>query len=658
MILHQAERPAPSAVYRAEAVRRRGASVACALSLLGVWSAYAQTPDAASALFTGAAHVKAELVSENTSIRPGSSFWAAVRLEIKPGWHVYGSSPGDSGLPTTVEWRLPPGFSAGPLLWPPTSPFSFAGEKTYGYEGEVILPARIDVSPAAAVGSAASLRAEVGWLACRQGCVPGKASLSLTLPVSEGKPEEDPRWAQRFSEARGRRAAVVPADAGAPLGFFLAVLFAFLGGLILNLMPCVLPVLSLKVMGFVREAHSSPRGPSAVLLGRQSREARREPRAEEGNRTALAHGLSFTAGVVVSFWILLGILLLLRAAGRLLGWGFQFQDPSVVAAMAVFMFILGLNLFGVFEVGARAASVGSGLQGRGGLAGSFFTGFLATIVATPCTAPFMGSAIGYALAVPAPAAFAVFTALALGMAAPSLTLSASPKLLARVPKAGRWTETLRQAMGFLMMGTVAWLAGVLAGLSGSRALPVLLAAFVAAAMGAWIYGRWGSLDRGRVSRVVAAILALALAVGGITVSARAAREAAAAPTTARPNAPPAGSPETERWQSFSGERLTELRAAGKPVFIQFGAAWCLTCAVNEKTSLGNAAVRRRLDELGVAVLKADWTDGNEEVTRALAGYGRNGVPLYVLYGPGAAQPAMLPEVLTPGIVLAALERLR
>ncbi len=699
------------------------------------------TAGIAFALPVRTVHVEAELVSESAAVAAGNPFWAAVRLKMDPQWHVYWRNPGDAGLPTTVSWRLPPGFAADPLLWPLPQKFLSSGTMTYGYDGEVLLLARITPPPGLAPGGKADLAATVSFLACKIECIPGKADLSLELPVMAGTPPVDPRWSAQIENARAalpgpdtsaRFSASVAADSitlssaglslpagsqayfypeseniiassapqnaeaggggfsmklsrvasagselpqrfqgilsvssadgtrafsvdvplargaagsAASLPLLLAIAFAFIGGLILNLMPCVLPVLSLKVMGFVREAHSSP-------------------------RRSLAHGLVFTAGVLVSFWILFGVLLALRAGGNLLGWGFQFQNPAVVVVMAALIFLLGLNMFGVFELGTRAASVGAGLRGRGGFSGSFFTGFLATVVATPCTAPFMGSALGFALAEPLPAAFSVFTALGLGMAAPSLVLSASPRLLARVPKPGKWTETLKQALGFLMMATVVWLGSVLATLAGAQAVTFLLGGLAVCGLGAWIYGRWASLDRPLGSRITASVLALLLVVGGAAVSARIAAGAAQHAAFATPQAggqgaagalSGAGAPQGttaasgSTWEPFSAARLAELRLAGSPVLIDFSAQWCLTCKVNERIALQNPAVESRLKELDVATLKADWTDRNDEIAQALAGYGRSGVPLYVLYYPGTGQPKILPEILTPGIVLSALD---
>ena len=421
------------------------------------------------------------------------------------------------------------------------------------------------------------------------------------------------------------KAAIPPAASGP--GFLLAILFAFLGGVLLNLMPCVLPVLSLKVVSLVGQSPSSRGG-------------------------AVAHGLSFTAGVLVSFWLLVGLLLALRAGGQLLGWGFQFQNPAVVVVVACLFFVLGLSMFGVFEIGAGVTALVSGAPARKGRAGSFFSGFLATAVATPCTAPFMGSALGYAISQPPAITFAVFTSLALGMALPFLILSVFPSLVTGIPRPGRWMETLKQVMGFPLMASALWMAWVLVALSGPTSVISLLAAFLSIGAGAWVYGRWGGLARARPVRMVAAVTAVVLGAAGIMVA-----------IVGSPKSPPGFSSAERpadgeiRWESFNAARLADLRAAGTPVFIDFTAQWCLTCQVNERVALRGDALRTAFEEKGIAALKADWTDRSDEIAQALKGYGRAGIPLYVLYGKGSEAPTLLPEFLTQGIVLEAVSKL-
>jgi thiol:disulfide interchange protein DsbD len=698
----------------------RGAPVFCLLLL-------ALAPQYAAAGPARVGPIEAELIAEQTAIVPGDPFWIGLRLKMDPGWHTYWANPGDSGLPTTITWELPAGFSAGPIHWPYPRVLDTLGVATYGYEGEVVLQVRIIPPADLRAGSNTDLRAKVNWLACQTECIPGGAELLLNLPVRPEKPLPDARWAELFRAQRARlpredpavrfsarvsrkevrlqaeglpeagpftayffaqeqglvsssapqearrhgsllalrlprgepgsepparlqgvlvapdggkeRAILVDVPlqrtgtlaafaGGSQVGFLIALLFAFFGGILLNLMPCVLPVLSLKLIGFVQKAHSS-------------------------QRDALLHSLVFAAGVVLSFWLIVGLLLALRAGGQTLGWGFQFQNPGVIVVVAALFFLLGLNLFGVFEVGVGLAALGSGLQARRGWAGSFFSGFLATAVATPCTAPFMGSALGYALSQPPAVVFAVFTALALGMSVPYVVLSAFPALMKRIPRPGRWMETLKHVMGFPLMGTVVWMGSVLAALSGAEALVALLGALVICALAAWMYGRWGGIDRALATRIVVSVLAALLVVGGVAFAIRSAPAAAQAQEARAVSSTSTGI----TWRPYSPELVEELRTQGRRVFIDFSAKWCLTCQVNERVALRAAPVERRFRELDIVAIKADWTDRNDLITRAIAGYGRAGVPLYVLYGKDAEQPVLLPEILTPGIVLAALSKL-
>jgi thiol:disulfide interchange protein len=588
-------------------------------------------PAIASAQPISAGPVAAQIVAESTSIQPGRAFMAALHFRMDPDWHIYGKDPGDTGLPTTVSWDLPKGFTVGELMWPTPGKFVSQGSTSYGYEGEVSLLARISPSVDLAAPGKAIIRARVTWLACRIECTPGSADLVLSLPVRSDTPAVDARWAALSAPNGGAgpgarsagswtRAGGIPAG-GSP-GFLVAIALAFIGGLILNLMPCVLPVISLKILSFVRTSH-------------------------EGSRTALRHGLLFALGVLVSFWAIAGILAALRAGGQLFGWGFQFQSPVVVTITAALFFLIGLNLLGVFEV--RLPIRFGSLSSRGGSVGSFLGGLLATAVATPCTAPFMGGALGYALTQPPSVSFGVFTALALGLAAPYVLLSAMPGLIRRIPRPGPWTVTLRQMLAFPMLGAVIWMVYVLDTLAGFSAILALLSALLAAGLGAWVYGRWGGLERSVRSRLISLCLAAALVIGP---TALAAVSSSGTPPASVDPAP------ASSWENWTPERLEQLRAAGTPVFVDFTAKWCLTCQVNEKVALSNPAVRRAFRDAGVATLRADWTDRNDGIARALASYGRAGVPVYALYPRGSRSPVLLPELLTPGVVLEALKKLR
>jgi len=425
--------------------------------------------------------------------------------------------------------------------------------------------------------------------------------------------------------ATATAAAATPPPPDSTLSLPLALAFSFLGGLILNLMPCVLPVLSLKVMALVKHGGESP--------------ARR-----------LQHGLAYTAGVLSFFWILAGLLLALRAGGEQIGWGFQLQSPAFVAFLAALFCLISLNLFGVFEVGASLTRAG-GIEAGSGLASSFWTGALATIAATPCTAPFMGSALGYALGQPPATSLLVFTLLGLGMAFPYLLLSRFEGLLRFVPRPGPWMASFKQLMGFVMMAAVValvWLFGRQAGVNG---MSLLLASLLVIGLATWLYGRGEAPGKTPRTRLASGVAAALLLLVGLGLS-----QAAAA-------APPAGgvaepSAEEGPWEPFSPGRLAELRAEGRPVFIDFTADWCLTCQVNHHVAFGSGRVFERMEQEGIVALRADWTQRDDRITAALASYGRQGVPLYVLHGPGPdSRPRLLPEVISEQVVLDAIDEL-
>jgi thiol:disulfide interchange protein DsbD len=402
---------------------------------------------------------------------------------------------------------------------------------------------------------------------------------------------------------------------------------AFLGGLLLNLMPCVFPVLFLK-------------GLALVNSGNEERHKLR------------AHGLVYAAGILVSFWALVAVLLGLRAAGSTLGWGFQFQSPIFLALMAGLLFFLGLSLAGQFEIGLTLTSVGGALlvdkQGaqKQGYTGSFFTGVLAVVVATPCTAPFMGVAIGYALAQTAAVTFVVFTALALGLAAPYVALTLQPAWTRLLPKPGAWMEVLRQAISIPIFITVIWLAWVLAAAYGAGVLAALLSNFLLLAIAGWFLGRWPA--RRWAASVAALILlgVIALAVFGQRLVGEPAGKASHSDGTA-----------LNGWEPWSPELQAAYLSQGRPVFVDFTAAWCLSCQVNERVALNQPQVKQAFSSANIVLLRADWTRHDEAITQTLTALGRSGVPAYALYVPGENNPRLLPEVLTPGIVLDALNKL-
>jgi thiol:disulfide interchange protein len=664
-----------------------------------------------------APHVHLQLVVPAGSLNPGEKVDAGLYFKLEQGWHVYWKNAGDSGEPPRVKWTLPDGITAGPLQFPAPKRLPLGPLMDFGYEDEVLFPAILDVSKSAKRGPA-TLHAKVDWLVCREVCIPGKAELEVNLAVPSAPGEVIQNAADRdlFNRLSGRLPKPLPASAKAifqptPTGFRLAVEtgqgeasaeffpadqdivdnpapqkvtptargfvldlkkdanlsanpaqlkgvlelsggrayeiaaapgqvgeadgagtstqgggllaratgLAFLGGLLLNLMPCVFPVLFLKGLALVNSGN------------------------EERGKLRM-HGFVYAAGIVVSFWVLVGALLSLRAAGAKLGWGFQFQSPVFLALMAGLLFFLGLSLAGQFEIGLTLTSAGGALAEKQGYSGSFFTGVLAVVVATPCTAPFMGAAVGYALAQSPAVTFAVFTALALGLAAPYVALTLQPAWTRWLPKPGVWMEVLRQAVAVPIFATVIWLAWSLTSGYGAGLLVSLLGSLLLLAIAGWFLGRWPAQ---RWATAVAALIVLAV----IAVSAIAPKKLMAAPESSTANASNGG------WEPWTVDAVSRYQAQGRPVFVDFTASWCLSCQVNERVALQQPRVQQAFKDANVALLKADWTRGDDAITQALTAMGRSGVPAYALYVPGQSEPQLLPEALTPGIVTDALAKL-
>ena len=417
------------------------------------------------------------------------------------------------------------------------------------------------------------------------------------------------------------RSAAAPA--GADLGLALAALFAFVGGLILNLMPCVFPILAMKAASMAGHLHDAP----------------------EGRR----QGLAFGAGVLATFLGLAGLLIALKAGGAAIGWGFQLQSPPVVAGLALLMLAVALNLSGVFEAGQSLQGAGAGLAARSGLAGAFFTGALAVVVAAPCTAPFMAPALGWALTRDAAAALAVFAALGLGFAAPFVGAAFAPGLLARLPRPGLWMDVLRKALAFPMYGTAAWLVWVLAVQAGAEGLARVLAASVLLALAAWLFG-WAQRRRAEGGRpaalFTAAAVAAAVALAAALWPGYAPPAATASDTGAQADLP---------FEAWSPERVAAAHAAGKPVLVDFTAAWCVTCQVNERVALSTPSVADAFRRTGAIYLKGDWTRKDPAIAAELARHGRAGVPLYLVYGAQSGEGVILPQILTEKLVIQALE---
>ena len=663
--------------------------------------------------------VTIELLSETVTIPAGQTFWVGLRQRIAPGWHTYWINPGDSGEPLRIEWALPDGFSAGQIAWPHPERIPVGPAMSFGYSDEIVLPIPLTAPRDLAPGTRVTLRARARWVVCEKICIPEESTATLTLPVASGVPPPHPagaaaigaarravptaspwpasfvvtpetvtlaiaatqlaadritdvwfypaRWGaieyaapqsvqidergitlemargplaeaatqpidgvlvvtERLDRGIARQAFTIrapPRGAGAPnLPLLHAIALAFAGGLILNLMPCVLPILSVKALALVHH-------------GRGSRAELRR------------HGAAYAAGVLASFAALAGGLIALRAGGEQIGWGFQLQSPAFVTLLAFVLFTMALALTGVIHLGTSWTGAGHALAARAGYGGSFFTGALATVAATPCTAPFMGVAIGFAMTQPWPTALAVFEALGAGLATPYVLLTLVPAWRRLLPRPGPWMERLKQLLAFPLYASVAWLVWVVSQQAGPQGVAAAGAGLVLIAFAAWLHGvtaraqvRW----RRAASASVAALGIGVVALGGLA--------------GAGPSALSRGTTSSGGWERFSEERLRAVRAEGKPVLVNVTAAWCITCLVNERVALTSPAVAAAVAQKGVVRMKADWTNRDPAITRVLASFGRNGVPLYVLYPPGGAtEPAVLPQILTEGIVVDAIEKL-
>ncbi len=420
-----------------------------------------------------------------------------------------------------------------------------------------------------------------------------------------------------------------PAGPGpATVKYLIPVVFAFLGGILLNVMPCVLPILSIKVLHFVKQA-------------------------DEDRRRIWRHGLTFSLGILTAFWILAGILVALRAGGQRLGWGFQLQSPVFVAFLAVLFFVLGMNLFGVFEIGTTFARLGRPRAfAKSRYTESFLSGMLTTVVATPCTAPFMGTALGVALTQGSVFSRVVFTSLGLGLSLPYLILSRFPGLVGHVPRPGPWMVRLKQFLGFFLMATVVWLMGLLGLQKGVQAMTLLSLGLVIIGLGGWVLGAWTQPAVEPKIKYLARAGALILFIVGFLSGWKGATLKTDGPVT-RPD----DKTGVIAWQAYSPELIQRERKNGRIIFADFTAAWCFTCQVNERITLQDPQVVQKFQQLDVVPVKGDWTSQDESVSLALESFGRTSVPLYVVYPKDEQEePFLLPEIITPRIVLQALEK--
>lgn len=660
--------------------------------------------DAQFSLNGGGTSSEASLVSETSTIAPGGTFTVALQLDHPAEWHSYYKNSGGVELPPAIEWKLPEGFTAGPIQWPvPEVKEGYFG-KSFVYSGSPVFLVDITAPASLESGKTLTLTANASWQICKDSCINEEKSLSVSLATGP-LAEADPARIKLFESARKNQPTLSPGikttahsdgsdiklriagvgpDGGTPADFipnerfvqpasaggsiardgdawlvtlkriktdafenavpqgkslsgiltgpasfsipetaigspsaaaavslpiskYLPILGGMLlGGLILNLMPCVFPVIGLKIMGFVQQAGA------------------------DRKKIAL-HGVMFAVGVLASFGVISGILFAARTAAGTgadaIGWGYQLQNPWVVLTLMLLMFVLALNMFGLFELGTSATSVGGSLQSKQGLGGSFFSGVLATIVATPCSAPFLGVAIGAAIALPAFQFFAAFAAMAIGLSLPYLILSIFPSLIDFLPRPGVWMESFKQAMSFFLFATAGYLLWVYAGQIGLDNLLGPVFGLTGIAVAAWIYGRWNLPHRPRNTRWIAMALTVLFAAGGFLLA-----------------KPPEKSALV--WEPWSQERVDALLAEGRPVYIDFTAQWCATCQVNKKTAYTKEVIAL-MKQKGVVALKADKTNPNPKIEEKLQELGRTAIPVNVLLVP-KKDAVITPELLSAG----------
>ncbi|MCM0606360.1 MAG: thioredoxin family protein [Xanthomonadaceae bacterium] len=651
-------------------------------------------------------HSEAKLLTDSSHKRIG--FW----LKMDSHWHTYWKNPGDSGLPVRFEWELPSGMTVQEREWPTPERVETAGITTFGYEDELLVSFDVGTN----VQTPVEIKLIAKWLICEKVCLPASAELKAqyiptettdsktaalfaefekktptalvgknSVEVSDDSLEWNidlsslktmPKRFEFFIQEKGivdysvpvkisrnknilslkqkksEYAKSTPAELhgilkltpfnsffvtainktpvtitnetssissllnSTDLGFITALLFAFLGGIILNLMPCVLPVISIKALGLIK--HSGSRGEMTKK------------------------GLLFLLGVLTSFWVLVGALFILRAGGESIGWGFQLQSPLFVGLLASLMLAMSLNLLGVFEFGHSFALVSSRVQTEHPLVESFLSGILTTLVSTPCSAPFMGSALGYALSRPPVESWIIFTALGLGVAAPFTLVSLVPGFLRFLPKPGAWMDTFKKLLSLPLFATVGWLVWVYALQTEQSTLIGLGVSLVFLTIALIVYGRMISNPKG--STPVRSVLILVMGILFLSIF----------PWKPRISAPSSHDHTAGIWQPYSRELLETNLKMGKSVFVDFTAAWCLSCQVNKKLVLAQPDIEKAFTESGIVTLEADWTNENPAITDALQKLGRSGVPVYVFYK--GNQHFILPEVLTKQIVTDAIER--
>jgi suppressor for copper-sensitivity B len=583
-------------------------ALALALALGGGALAPAAAPQAARE-----ERASLRLTAGRTAFAAGEAARLEARVTVEDGWHVNSDRPTfDYLIPTTLAVEVPAGWPAARVEYPPAEmqTFAFADQPLAVWAGEVTIPVTVEV-PAASPSGAAPVRARLRYQACSDTiCLPPvETEASLALTIGDAAPA----------------AAPAPGAAAAAPASLLGILAAgFLGGLILNLMPCVLPVLSLKVFGLVKSAG-------------------------QGRAHVTRAALATSAGILASFWGLAAAAIAARAAGSAVGWGVQFQQPAFVAFLAVVVVVFCLNLWGVFEIPlpARLARLAGSAQGDG-VAGHFSSGLFATLMATPCSAPFLGTAVSFALGQPPATVVAVFTAVGAGMALPYLLLAARPGAARWLPRPGAWMDTLKGFMGFLLAGTAVWLFYVLSAQLAPERLAFVQLALLLLALFAWTRHR----VPGPAAKRAAAFAMLGAAALALWVASGAAP--AAGERSARAAEDDAGPGRLVTWVPWDAARAEALARDGRLVFVDVTADWCFTCKVNERLAIETDPTAAAFARHQVVAMKADWTTRDDRIAEYLASFGRYGIPFYVLYRPAGA-PHVFGEVLTQGELLRVVE---
>ena len=585
-----------------------GSAVLLSRNRIRIAAALAAAAIAAAAGAQRPANEKAELrlVASRTAFAADVTATLAAVVSVDPGWHLQAHVPTYEYLiPTTLTVEPPAGWSAARVVYPEPIPFrfSFAEEALDVYEGRVIVPIELDV-PTSASGRT-TISATLRYQACDdKSCLaPVSTSASLEIEIAPGGVAAAPEIFAGGARIEGAAPQEGPAAAVPISGASLAgmLLLGLVGGLILNAMPCVLPILSLKVFGLVKAAGQS----------------RGEVRAG---------ALATTAGILLSFWGLAAAAVAAKSAGAAVGWGIQFQQPGFVAFLAIVVLFFSLNLWGLFEIQlpSRLSTAADKQVAREGLGGHFASGLFATLMATPCSAPFLGTALSFALAQSAGTIFAVFTAVGAGLALPYLALAVAPAVAKLLPRPGAWMDTLRGAMGFLLAGAVVWLLYVLSAQIAPERLAFFQVFLLAISLGLWIAHR---ARPGSLGKRIGWALALVLAAASVVVAARAPRAEARSETST------AGS--SIAWIPFDRAEAERLAAEeGRLVFLDITAEWCVTCKVNEKLVLYSPEVTGAFERNDIVAMKADWTNRDDEIARFLAEHGRYGIPFYMLYRPG------------------------